>query len=41
MTGTRWDRERGSDADVYHLRVHRAGGGSAWAGPLWVEAGTG
>ncbi|MFB6301347.1 MAG: DUF3604 domain-containing protein [Haloferacaceae archaeon] len=36
VTGTRWDEDRGSDADVYHLRVHQAGGGSAWAGPLWV-----
>ncbi|MFB6303764.1 MAG: DUF3604 domain-containing protein, partial [Haloferacaceae archaeon] len=36
VTGMEWDDERGSDADVYYLRVHQAGGGSAWAGPLWV-----
>jgi len=28
---------RGSDADVYYLRVEQADDGMAWAGPVWVE----
>jgi hypothetical protein len=33
----RWDDERGTDTDVYYLRVRQADGGMAWAGPLWIE----
>jgi len=29
--------DRGSDADVYYVRVQQADGGGAWAGPVWVE----
>ena len=32
------DEQRGSDADVYYLRVEQADDGMAWAGPLWVES---
>jgi hypothetical protein len=38
VTGVSFDADRGSDADVYYLRVRQADGGMAWAGPLWVEA---
>ena len=43
VTGMRWDEERGSDADVYYVRVRQAADsdeypGMAWAGPIWVEA---
>jgi hypothetical protein len=37
VTGMRWDDERGSDADVYYLRVEQADDGMAWAGPVWAE----
>ncbi|WP_123537625.1 DUF3604 domain-containing protein [Halosimplex salinum] len=37
VTGMHWDEERGSDADVYYLRVEQADDGMAWAGPVWVE----
>jgi len=36
VTGMTWDAERGTDADVYYVRVRQAGGGMAWAGPIWV-----
>ena len=39
VTGMAWDDDRGSDADVYYLRVEQADGGMAWAGPVWVEPG--
>jgi hypothetical protein len=44
VTGMTWDEDRGTDADVYYLRVRQAGRseetpGLAWAGPIWVEAG--
>ncbi len=29
-------RARGR-ADTYHVHLAQAGGGLAWAGPLWVE----
>ncbi|WP_255197127.1 DUF3604 domain-containing protein [Halorarius litoreus] len=43
VEGMAWDDERGTDADVYYLRVEQVGrgehvGGAAWAGPLWVVA---
>lgn len=48
VAGMAWDDGRGTDADVYYLRVEQAGrgdgddvhslGGAAWAGPLWVRA---
>jgi len=31
-----WDDRRGSDEDVYDVRVRQADGGIAWAGPLRV-----
>ncbi|QLH83935.1 DUF3604 domain-containing protein [Halosimplex pelagicum] len=37
VTGMAWDDDRGSDADVYYLRVEQADDGMAWAGPVWVE----
>ena len=37
VTGMDWDDDRGTDADVYYLRLRQADGGMAWAGPLWVE----
>jgi hypothetical protein len=41
ITGMSWDDERGTDGDVYTLRVRQAGNGEfpgrAWVGPLWVE----
>jgi hypothetical protein len=36
VTGVRWDEKRGTDDDVYYLRVTQVDGGAAWAGPLWV-----
>ncbi len=36
VEGMQFDEERGTDADVYYLRVQQAGGGMAWVGPLWV-----
>jgi hypothetical protein len=39
VTGMGWDDERGSDADVYYLRVEQADDGMAWAGPVWAEPG--
>jgi hypothetical protein len=50
VEGMRWDDERGTDADVYYLRVRGAGPRTrsegferdpalAWTGPLWVETG--
>jgi hypothetical protein len=43
VSGMAWDDERGTDADVYYLRVRQAARdgedpGLAWVGPLWVEA---
>mgnify|MGYP000082529867 FL=1 len=38
VRGMAWDGERGTDADVYYVRVRQAGGGMAWAGPIWVAA---
>jgi hypothetical protein len=42
VRGMRWDAERGTDADVYYVRVTQASRpddypGMAWAGPVWVE----
>jgi hypothetical protein len=44
VTGWTWDGDDDGDgptprseADVYYLRLHQAGGGSAWAGPVWAE----
>lgn len=37
VAGIRWDAERGTDDDVYYLRVTQVDGGAAWAGPLWVS----
>jgi hypothetical protein len=37
VAGMSFDADRGSDADVYYLRVRQADGGMAWVGPLWVE----
>lgn len=39
ITGMAWDDDRGTDADVYYVRVQQADGGMAWAGPLWVSVG--
>jgi hypothetical protein len=39
VSGLSWDDARGTDADVYYLRVHQTDGGAAWAGPTWVAAG--
>ena len=39
VTGMGWDDDRGSDADVYYLRVEQVDDGIAWAGPVWVEPG--
>jgi hypothetical protein len=39
VTGLSWDDARGTDADVYYLRVHQTDGGAAWAGPTWVATG--
>jgi hypothetical protein len=43
VRGMQWDTERGTDADVYYVRVTQAArpdeyAGMAWAGPLWVAA---
>lgn len=45
VTGMSWDRTRGTDADAYYVRVTQAAPdgeytfpGTAWAGPVWVEA---
>jgi hypothetical protein len=37
VTGMAWDEDRGSEADVYYLRVEQADDGMAWAGPIWAE----
>ncbi len=37
VSGLAFDDERGTDADVYYLRVRQADGGMAWAGPVWAE----
>jgi hypothetical protein len=42
VRGMQWDAERGSDADVYYVRVTQASApgdypGMAWAGPIWVD----
>jgi hypothetical protein len=41
ITGMSWDDTRGTDGDVYTLRVTQASdrefSGRAWVGPLWVE----
>jgi hypothetical protein len=41
LSGMAWDEERGTDGDVYTLRVRQASAGPvpgmAWLGPLWVE----
>jgi hypothetical protein len=39
VTGMTWDDDRGSDADVYYLRVEQTDDGMAWAGPVWAEPG--
>jgi hypothetical protein len=36
VEGMRFDADRDSDADAYHLRVRQTDGGTAWAGPIWV-----
>ena len=41
VAGMRWDDERGTDDDVYYVRVTQAARrgeypGMAWAGPIWV-----
>ncbi|MFB6281995.1 MAG: DUF3604 domain-containing protein [Haloferacaceae archaeon] len=42
LSGMAWDDARGTDADVYTLRVRQASDGRfpgmAWVGPVWVEA---
>jgi hypothetical protein len=43
VRGMQWDAERGTEADVYYVRVVQASApddfpGMAWAGPIWVEA---
>ena len=41
LTGMDWDEQRGTDGDVYTVRVQQATDGRypgmAWVGPLWVE----
>jgi len=37
ISGLSWDDARGTEADVYYVRLRQANGGMAWAGPLWVE----
>jgi hypothetical protein len=42
VAGMAWDESRGTDADVYYLRVRQTARegrdpGVAWAGPIWVE----
>ncbi|WP_181686892.1 DUF3604 domain-containing protein [Halorhabdus salina] len=37
ITGMTWDEARGTDADVYYVRLKQADDGMAWAGPIWVE----
>lgn len=41
ITGISWDQQRGTDADVYTIRVDQASDrrfpGAAWVGPIWVE----
>jgi hypothetical protein len=42
VRGMQWDTERGTDADVYYVRVTQASApddypGMAWAGPIWVD----
>ncbi len=41
VTGMSWDDRRGTDGDVYTLRVTQASDGrppgTAWVGPIWVE----
>jgi len=39
VAGMAWDDDRGTDADVYYLRLRQADGGMAWAGPVWAEVG--
>jgi hypothetical protein len=42
VTGMSWDKERGTDADVYTVRVDQASDrrypGGAWVGPIWVRS---
>jgi hypothetical protein len=41
LSGMAWDDDRGTDGDVYTVRVRQASSrrhpGTAWVGPLWVE----
>ncbi|MFB6300776.1 MAG: DUF3604 domain-containing protein [Halobacteriales archaeon] len=42
ITGMSWDDHRGTDGDVYTVRVRQASvnpfPGMAWVGPIWVES---
>ena len=42
LSGMDWDDDRGTDGDVYTVRVRQASAtdhpGMAWVGPIWVEA---
>jgi hypothetical protein len=42
ITGMSWDQQRGTDADVYTVRVDQASDrrypGAAWVGPIWVRS---
>ena len=41
ITGMAWDEDRGTEGDVYTVRVRQASAGEhpgmAWVGPIWVE----
>lgn len=41
IAGMQWDDDRGTDGDVYSVRVRQASAnrypGMAWVGPIWVE----
>ncbi len=37
VEGMKYDQDRGTDDDVYYLRVVQENGGMAWAGPVWVS----
>lgn len=41
VSGMSWDERRGTDGDVYTVRVRQATAGRypgmAWVGPIWVE----
>lgn len=42
LSGMSWDDRRGTDGDVYSVRVRQASEdrhpGMAWVGPIWVES---